>query len=286
MRSEKFNEVEHEAIVLLAAWEMLGGMVNYAFFNKLKRTNDVLLMFDNSNDKRLFNILLGDFLSQPNERGANDSFLNLKKPPKSGRPTDYTFLFYLRQICAAPKLAKNSNCIQKPLDTLSTWLEADCLVPNVWFGEIDVQVDVRIERIRYIKICGDIATHNFSRLQSNVEKIAQTLKRSGVEISAEEGFKALPGFYEWFHENIFTYHSSYIAEMLNDLLWGINDYLADEFSQSYTQESGEDHRYRYEYPEHCNHSFARSAYWSLMNHVRRGPYLPRFKVSPSLSTEY
>jgi hypothetical protein len=115
MRSEKFNEVEHEAIVLLADWEMLGGMVNYAFFNKLKRTNDVLLMFDNSNDKRLFNILLGDFLSQPNERGANDSFLNLKKPPKSGRPTDYTFLFYLRQICAAPKLAKNSDCIQKPV---------------------------------------------------------------------------------------------------------------------------------------------------------------------------
>ncbi|WP_454872470.1 hypothetical protein [Paraburkholderia xenovorans] len=80
MRSEKFNEIEHEAIVLLAAWEMLGGMVNYAFFNKLKRTDDVLLMFDNSNDKRLFNILLGDFLSQPNERGANDSLQSFIRP--------------------------------------------------------------------------------------------------------------------------------------------------------------------------------------------------------------
>ncbi|CAN7768683.1 hypothetical protein LJR034_007532 [Caballeronia sp. LjRoot34] len=286
MRSEKFSEIEHEAIVLLAAWEMLGGMVNYAFFNKLNRTNDVTLMFENSNDRRLFNILLGDFLSQPNERGGNDSFLKLKRPPKSGRPTDYTFLFYLREICAAPKLARNSCQLKKPLDSLSAWLESDCLVRDVWFGEIDVEVNVRIERIRYIKICGDIAKHNFSRLQSNVEKIVQTLKRSGVEIGAEEGFKALSGFYEWFHENIFAYHSSHIAQMLNDLLWGIHDYLAAEFSRSYQKELGEDHRYHYNYPEGCNHSFARSAYWSLMNHVRHGPYLPRFTVSPSLTSEY
>ncbi|WP_233847944.1 hypothetical protein [Paraburkholderia sp. HD33-4] len=285
MRAEQFNDLEQEAIVLLAAWDMLSGLVNYSFFKKLKRTTDVLLLFANANDRRLFNILLGDFLSQPNERGGNKSYLSLPQPPKAGRPTDYTFLFYLRQICASPHLGTQVECITKPLDALSPWLEDECLVEKVWFGEIDVEADIRIERIRYIKICGDIAKHNFSRLQSNVEKIIQTLRKSGVEIDAEAGFKALPGFYEWFHENIFVYHSSHIAQMLNDLLWGIYLYLTPEFQRSY-QEGPRDLAYSYQYPAGCNHSFARSAYWSLMNHVRRGPYLPRFAVDPSLKSEY
>lgn len=285
MRAEKFNDLEQEAIVLLAAWDMLGGMVNYAFFKELKRTTDVTLMFANANDRRLFNVLLGDLLSQPNERGGKESFLNLKQPPKVGRPTDYTFLFYLRQICAMPHLGIQIECIKKPLDALCFWLEEECLVEKVWFGDIDVEADIRIERIRYIKICGDIAKHNFARLQSNVEKIIQTLRKSGVEIDAEAGFKALPGFYEWFHDDIFVYHSSHIAQMLNDLLWGIYLYLTPEFQRSYKQEP-HDLPYSYQYPAECNHSFARSAYWSLMNHVRRGPYLPRFTVSPSLKSEY
>jgi hypothetical protein len=285
MRAEQFNGLEQEAIVLLAAWDMLGGMVNYAFYRKMKLTTAVTLMFENANDRRLFNILLGDFLSQPNERGGKESFLNLKQPPKAGRATDYTFLFYLRQICDAPHLGTQIECIKRPLDALSSWLEDECLVEKVWFGEIDVEADIRIERIRYIKICGDIAKHNFSRLQSNVEKIIQTLRKSGVEIDAEAGFKALPGFYEWFHENVFIYHSSHIAQMLNDLLWGIYKYLSTEFQRSYEQKPG-DPVYRYQYPEECGHSFARSAYWNLMNHIRHGPYLPLFTVSPSLKSEY
>lgn len=285
MRSNQFNDLEQEVIVLLAAWDMLGGMVNYAFFDKLKRTTDVTLMFSNANDRRLFNILLGDFLSQPNEKGDKKSYLNLMQPPKAGTPTDYTFLFYLRQMCAAPHLGTQVEHIAKPLNAFSSWLEDECFVEKVWFGDIDVEADIRIERIRYIKICGDISKHNFSRLQSNVEKIIQTLRKNGVEIDAEAGFKALPGFYEWFHDNVFTYHSSHIAQMLNDLMWGIYRYLIPEFQRSHKQAPGEV-AYSYQYPEGCHHSFARSAYWNLMNHIRRGPYLPRFTVSPSLKSEF
>jgi hypothetical protein len=67
MRAEQFNDLEQEAIVLLAAWDMLAGMVNYQFFKELKRTTDITLTFANSNDRRLFNIL----------RGGKESFLNL-----------------------------------------------------------------------------------------------------------------------------------------------------------------------------------------------------------------
>ena len=48
-----------------------------------ERTVNVTLMFSNSNDQRLFNILLGGFLSLPNERGGKESFFNLKQPPRA-----------------------------------------------------------------------------------------------------------------------------------------------------------------------------------------------------------
>lgn len=285
MRAQQFNDLEQEAIVLLAVWDMLGGMVNYGFFEKLKQTVDVTLMFANSNDRRLFNILLGDFLSQPNERGGKESFLNFEQPPNNARATDYTYLFYLRRICDAPLLGENVDCIKRPLDALSTWLEEECLVESAWFGSIDVKVDLRIPRIRYIKICGDIAKHNFSRLQSNVDKVVQTFRRCGVNIDAEAGFRALPDFYERFHDDIFTYHSSHIAQMLNDLLWGIYQYLKPEFQRSYEREP-DGPLYRYLYPEGCEHQFARSMYWGLMNNIRQRPYLPLFTVSSSLKSEY
>jgi hypothetical protein len=284
MRTQQFTEVEQESIVLLAAWEMVAGMVNYQFFRNFQGGADSLPIFETSNDRRLFNILLGDFLSQPNERGKNSSFFGLPEPLIGARLTDHTFLFYLRQVCECPKLGRNAQEILIPLNHLSMWLEADCFAREVWLSSIGVQVDIRIPRVRYIKICGDIAKHNFSRLQSNAAKIVQTLKSAGKEISPSDGFMALPDFHEWFHDNVFTYHCAYIAEMLNNLLWGIFRYLLPEFHRSCTQR--EDGLYRYDFPAECRHEFARSAYWSLMNWVRRKPYIAEFTVPASFKSEY
>jgi hypothetical protein len=284
MHAEEFTAIERESIVLLAAWDMLAGMVNYQFFENFKGGTNSLPMFRTSNDRRLFNILLGDFLSQPNEHGKSPSFFNLPRPRDGARLSDRTFLFYIRQICERPALGYSAQEVLAPLNKLSTWLEANCIVKDVWLSEISVQADISIPRVRYIKICGDIAKHNFSRLQSNVGKIVQTLKDAGKQISPSDGFKALPDFYDWFHDNVFAYHCAYIAEMLNNLLWGIYRYLLPEFQRSYTPRA--DGPYRYVYPAGCEHEFGRSAYWGLMNWVRRKPYIPEFSVPLSFKTEY
>src|SRR5258708_40260848 len=103
MRAEQFSDLEQEAIVLLAVWDMFAGMVNDDFFENFKESTDASLMFSTANDRRPFNILLGDFLSQPNERDTNKSFFNLQQPANGARATDDTFLFYLRRICIAPR---------------------------------------------------------------------------------------------------------------------------------------------------------------------------------------
>jgi hypothetical protein len=123
-----FNEPEQEAIVLNAMWTMIDDMVNYEMFMKTERTTDVVLMFSTSTHMRLFNVLLVDFLSQPRPgRGGSVPF-DLPLPPPNTRQADLTHLFYLRQVCAAPKLGPNASMIAGPLDGFSNWLEAEAVV--------------------------------------------------------------------------------------------------------------------------------------------------------------
>ena len=82
-----------------------------------------------------------------------------------------------------------------------------------------------------MKICGDIAKHNFLRLSQNVKRLRRALEINGHTIDEGQAYLLLPEFYEWFHTNIFAYHSSTIAEYLNNLRLGIFAYLQPEFAR-------------------------------------------------------
>src|SRR4051812_13076915 len=123
-----FTKVEREAIILNAVWEMIDGMVNYAMFVKHEKVEDTNLMFETSAHMRLFNILLVDFLSLPQRRGKGSLPFDLSEPPNDSRPSDRTFLFYLRQVCDDPKLNHDAAPIRQPLEAFTDWLEGYAVV--------------------------------------------------------------------------------------------------------------------------------------------------------------
>ncbi|MBM0108927.1 hypothetical protein JM946_29725 [Steroidobacter sp. S1-65] len=59
------------------------------------------------------------------------------------------------------------------------------------------------------------------------------LAESGHPISEQDAYLAIPSFFEWFQGNIFIYHSSRIAEFLNNIRWAIFEYLKPEFERSW-----------------------------------------------------
>ena len=154
-------------------------------------------------------------------------------------------------------------------------------MPNVCFPSINTKLDIKVPRLDYIKICGDIAKHNFMRLQVNVGRICRLLEANGHPIDEAQGYTVLGDFFQWFHEDIFVYHSSSIAAFLNNIRWAIFDYLTPEFLQSLRQT--DELTYEFSYPTDCNDPLARGMYWDLMNRVRGKPYFPQFTVNPSLS---
>lgn len=287
MDSGTFSSLEHEVISLYAVWDMIDEMVNYEMFVALPSRVDTNVMFSTSTHTRLFNVLLADFLAVPRaDRNRKTLPFGLPRPPRGGAPSDDTFLFYLEHICVAPSFPGDAMPLHKIVTEFRQWLDAECVVPNVWLSEISIEADIRATRLSLLKICGNIGKHNFSKLEVCVRDIRDILGRSGAAVDEQQAFRALPSFYEWFHRNFFVYHSSTIAEFLNNLRWAIYRYLKPEFERSYIPPQGPDPRYSYTYPVDCRQPLAKSMYWELMNKTRREPYFPAFSVSRSFKTQY
>jgi hypothetical protein len=281
----RYNVVEQESIVLNAIWGIAQDCVNHSIFCKFSDPVNVTLVPKTHNDLRLFNILVGDFLSAP-KAGT----LGLPGIPAAAQGADRTYLAYLRRVVANPQLARGrEHLIEEPTERLASWLEADFTVEDVWLSNISVKLDVTMTRLESIKICSNIAKHNFSRLSADVDKIRAILKRNGRPVTEEDAYLLLPDFYEWFHTHIFAYHTSQIGEMLNNIIWGMCDYLLHEFARAYRRTKPDDPydiMYRYDVPANIRDGLAKAMYWDLMNDVRSKPNMPRFKAHWALTERY
>ncbi|TCR80794.1 hypothetical protein [Rhizobium sp. BK376] len=273
-----YSKDEQESIILNAVWDMIDNLVNFGRFCKINKTTDTSLLFERSADARLFNILLVDFLSQAQ---AIPKPFDLPTPPQIARSSDRTYLFYLRQICNDPTLG-DPELIAAPMEKFADWLDGEIVIPKAWFSSVNYNGPLTIERMQALKTCGDIAKHNFARLDVNVRKLLKIMAFNGWPISEAQAYSMLPDFYEWFHNHAFIYYSSWIAEMLNDIRWGIYQYLMPEYARSYNP-YGDPHDmlYRFDVPPTISQPLAREMYWGLMNKVRAGPIFPRFTVSSS-----
>ena len=149
-----------------------------------------------------------------------------------------------------------------------------------------MQTTLKISRISFLKMCGNISKHNFLRSVGVAEELKKTLAASGVEVTLDYALFALADFYERFHTDILNYHSSTIAEFLNNIRWGIYEYMQPEFRRSIVGVGGDPPKYRYIYPKGVTFSFVKECYWELMNEVRSAPYMRRFAVTKWLKLRY
>jgi len=77
--------------------------------------------------------------------------------------------------------------------------------------------------------------------------------------------------------------------MLNNILWGMYDYLLQEFARAYRKTKPDDPNeimYGYSVPADIRDGLGKAMYWDLMNDVRRKPYMPRFKADQALTVRY
>ncbi|MCB1379127.1 MAG: hypothetical protein KDK89_12275 [Alphaproteobacteria bacterium] len=264
-------------------------MVNWDVFMETDQTYPSNLMFRTSSQARLFVILLGDFLSQIREFNGNPIPFGLEPAPSNARPSDLTFLFHLRQVCAKPQLGADTGELSGAVEAFATWLEREFTEEGINLHTLGVVADLHVSRIRYIKMCGDIAKHNLARLATNVNYLRKLLEQAGHQVGEQQAYLAVETFFEWLHQNIFIYHSSQIGEFLNNIRWAIYEYLQPEFLRSYhvpATSTAEFPVCRYREPSAITEPVAVAMYWNAMNRTRLKPCMQRFVIPDWMKQRY
>jgi len=267
----KSSGIEQEVIILKAVKELIDSMVNFELMSLLGNGPDSEIAFKDYTHQRFFNIILVDFLSRSDKRG----------PIKQT-----SYLGGLREIVNNPYFDENNSAHNLKVATqeFKEWLEQEVEV-DVWLPSIDKETKLKILRFDFLKMTGDISKHNYLRAIGVAEDLKDILSKSGITVDINEALLALAEFYERF-QDILGYHSSTIAEFLNNIRWGIYDYLQPEFNKSIVWEGGDPPKYHYTYPKEIQSEFAKACYWELMNEVRSKPYMRKFKVNKWLKLRY
>jgi hypothetical protein len=263
--NEHLTRVEEEVVVLKAVKELVDSMVNFEMLSVIGEDPRSQVLFKSDTHQRFFNVLLVDFLSQTDSRG----------PIRQS-----SYLLGLKSITANPSFDtdRSIEALRRATQEFTNWLD-EGLEVEVWLPSIETEAILNISRTRFLKMCGNICKHNFLRLISVGNDFRERLAASGNRVTLDDALLTLSDFYYNFGWDIFRYHSGRIAEFLNNIRWGVYEYLQPEFRRSFTRIPGDPHgRYEYKYPAGLGEKFAKDCYWNLMNEVRDKPYMRRFEV--------
>lgn len=217
------TNIEKEIVTLSVVSDSINEIINYNVFSIVGVKPDTNILFKSDVHQRLFFILLVDFLSRPRP-----------DPLEIGMPIEYLNCTVFKN----PSFDKNGSIEQlvASVRAFDEWLDHDVVFEHVWLQTLGREVDLSFSRRKLIKICGDISKHNFARLSRRVESIQLACNRQNVALDASDAIVALDDFYDKFHRDILLYHSSTIAELLNNIRWGIHEYLQPEFFASIVYE--------------------------------------------------
>lgn len=266
------RKIEEEVVLLKAIKEIIDSIVNFEVLALAGNDPDSQISFHSITHQKFFNIVLVDFLSRTDKRSSI---------------TQISYLGALKAISENPSFNVGGSIapLNQATHVFVEWLEQEVEI-QIWLPSIDKETVLKIQRITFLKMCGDISKHNFLRNLGTAEDLKDALERSSVSIELDDALLALSNFYEKFHTDILNYHGSTIAEFLNNIRWGIYEYLQPEFHRSIVWESHSPPKYRYTYPDDILSRFAKECYWELMNEVRTPPYMRRFQVTKWLKLRY
>ena len=268
----QMNATEKEVIYLTAVIELLKSMVNHELMAVVGEDSHKNVQFKTMTHQQLFFIALVDFLSQTDAKAP--------VPP-------IPYLGALRAISNTPSFDVNNSVagLKAAVDAFTGWLQQEIAV-DTWLSSIDIQANIRINRYLLLKITGNLSKHNTLRSVGVAEELQHLLNKIGQPVELYQAMLIQEDIYEKFHDDVCAYHASTIAEFLNGLYWGIQNYLKPEYVRSYTPEGNESPRYKFLYPEGLKHPYAKTCYWNLMNQVRSGPIFEPFTVTEHLKGNY
>ncbi|MGH8350841.1 MAG: hypothetical protein ACRES5_30395 [Pseudomonas sp.] len=266
------NKMEQEVVYLSAVNELLGSMVNYELMTLGGEGDRQSVQFKTMTHQQFFYIALVDFLS-PTDKHA----------PVPSVP----YLGALRAISNTPCFAVDDSALglKSAAAAFHEWLHVEIGV-DMWLPSLDLQIEVHVPRCLLLKVVGNLSKHNSLRSVLVAKDLQGLLQKAGKPVELYQAMLVQEDMYEIFHDDVCVYHASTIAEFLNGLSWGIQNYLKPEYTRSFSPGADGSPFYKFQYPRELEHPYAKTCYWNLMNQVRSEPNFKPFTVTEHLKGKY
>jgi hypothetical protein len=265
--------IEREVIGLCICCDALSDLVNHAmllFTKEESRPDEMEVRFHTEPHQSLFLIRLLDFLSEKGSAallGEKASCLDVLKQAASHR--------HLSPGDAGDDLAI-------AVEALHDWLETSITI-KPWIPVINQTPALSVTRHQLLRISGNQAKHNPSRLSVISQEVQKLLDQAGNHIEIEVIPFVLDDLREHLAGNFFIYCATWIAELLNDVRWGLQRYLISVYNRSCPQNPSIESPFNCAPPaEIMVDSPTELWFRALMMHVWRQPIIPRFRASKSL----
>ncbi|WP_420429564.1 hypothetical protein [Kordiimonas sp.] len=268
----EINSIEKETIGLCICVESLNNMVNHALLDvrKSSRTiGEAEVYFKDFIHRSLFVIRFLDFAKEAGDSkltGVSGSCINV-----------------LSETCQSKSFNKEVTDLQKALNELVNWLEFKAPL-KLCLPTLDIEAKIEVSRMDFLKISGNHSKHNISRLTGVSKEIHKILTEHDYVVPLELIPLALEDFQEHLDENYFIYYGTWMAQLLNDVRWGIQAYLTPIYISCHKR-ANDGFSYKYEYPEGLENELSKQWFWRLMNHVRASPYLEKFTAPDSFTSQ-
>lgn len=260
---------EREVVGLAVCIEALNSLVNHAVLQFTPVSNqpgEMEVRFHNSAHRDLFLIRLQDFLS---EKGC-ETVLG----------AEMTCVEVLQAACAQRQfeVGGSGTSLTTAVTELTEWLAAP-LAAKLWLPTIDVEAKLRVTRAQMLRIAGNQAKHNPSRLSRVAKFASKLLREQGYDVPPHLIPFVLNDFRDHLHDNFFIYYASWTAELLNNVRWGVQRYLEPLLHQSLIPEDGDFPRWHYLYPAEVTSDVAQAWFRELMGRLTSPPPVRPFKAS-------
>ena len=270
-----YGVAEREVIGLCIVWEAIDDLVNRALLD-LGHADEqpcaAVVRFPTMIHRDLFLVRLLDFSKE-----TGDSALT---------GVQGSCLTILEVACKnlSSEINGSSAPLIKATSALSDWLRATTTL-KLWLPSLNVEARLSVPRFQFRVIAGNQAKHNISRLTSVSKVIANMLEEHGYSVALERIPLALDDFREHLHDDYFIYYGSWLAELLNDVRWGLYRYLLPTFQRSFTPDPSGGVIYSYRYPDAIPGEIPKEWFWRLMNLCRGEPFVKPFTVAEYMKKE-
>jgi len=189
-------------------------------------------------------------------------------------------LALLRSIVDAPSFPSDPGVriLRDSVHEFEQWL-AEKRPATLWLPTLNIEAQIQPSRLTFLEIAANQSKHNLSRLTAISRSIQSMLHEHGYDVPLGSVPLALDDFREHLHENYFAYYGTWLGQLINDICWGIYEYLRPVFQASYRAPPPGEIPYSYAYPMGINDEGAQEWFWRLMNDVRSPPPHRRFRAN-------